>query len=166
MNKQGNLFDGVYIVYWLFIIAFLFVIAVIIVTAIYDGVTGTPGMSSEAVSKVTTINNQVGWTLDFVFLMLLLSFPMASMILGFFNNVSPFLFWGVIGITMLVVILAGAFSDAWISFSTSSTTTAAVSRLPMTKVVLDNFAIYALLCIILIAGGVFFKTKGSGGFAR
>lgn len=161
MNRRGNMFDAFQIVPMLFIIGILTVIAIMFMSSVKTAFTGT-----DAETLTTTVDTQAVWTLDFFFMMLLVSLPLASMILAFFNNIPPFFFWASIGIIMLAVILGSAFGDAWTSFVASGDSATAAARMPMMNLVLTNFGVYTFLCILIIAAGIFIKTQNPGGYGQ
>jgi hypothetical protein len=160
-----SLFDAIPVVIGLFIAGIMIVIAMFIMSGINEAVQAIDSPEAARAKTIATdTNDALPWVLDFFFLMLLITMPLASMILAFLNNIPPFFFWASIGVMLLVILLGGAFGEAWASATTDTLVQAQVSRIPMTNYVLNNFGIYSLFVITIIAAGVFIKTRSQGGY--
>lgn len=164
MNRRGNIFDSVGIIVTVFTIAILCVVGVLFVQKLYVGITSTTGLPSTATNMVTDMNTDIGWVLDFFIAMLFIAMPIGSMLLAFFNNIHPLFFWASIGVTMLVIIIGSAFGDAFVSFMNSDTITGATSEMPITTTIFNHFAMYSLFVVLIIAAGVFVKSRQIGGY--
>lgn len=165
MNRRGNVFDSVGIIITLFTVGILCLIGVVFIQQVYAGITSSTGIPATATNMVTDMNTDVGWVLDFFILMMLLAMPVASMLLAFFNNIHPLFFWASIGITMLVIIIGSAFGDAFVGVMNSDGLSAGTAVLPMSSFIFSHFGMYSLFVILLIAAGVFVKSKSAGGYA-
>ena len=162
MNKKGFMGDVFPIVALLFGIALLFITSLTFFSGLESGLNGTITDFPIAEHIVETTNNDIDWTLDFLFMMALIAFPVGSMILAYINNVPPFFFFASMGVVLLVVIFGAAFSSAWDDsndndgfFSVQS------ARMPMTNFVMSHFGVYALFCSIIIASGTYIKLKNN-----
>lgn len=166
MNRRGNVFDSIGIVVSVFTVGVLCLIGVFFIQQVYAGITSSTNIPTEATGMVTTLNNDIGWVLDFFILMMFVAMPIASMLLAFFNNIHPLFFWASIGVTMLVVIIGSAFGDSFVSIMNSGSLTTAASELPMSTMIFSHFGVYSLFVILLIGAGVFVKSRqSSGGYA-
>lgn len=164
MNRRGNVMDSIGIIITVFTVAILCLVGVLFIQKLYDGITGTAGLPSTATNMVTDMNTDIGWVLDFFIAMLFISMPIASMLLAFFNNIHPLFFWASLGLTMLVVILGAAFGDAFVSVMNSDTISSASSEMPITTTIFSHFGMYSLFVVLVIAAGVFVKSRQIGGY--
>ena len=161
MNRRGNLLDAIIIIAVIFGIAAAILGIVFIEQKLSTAFTNTPGYTGSAANQaMTNIDTDMPWTLDFVFVMLLVSFPILSMVLSFFNNVHPFFFYASIGISALVVIVGSWFATGYANLVTG-TEIGAVARnsLPMLNFILSNYVIYAVFVIFMIMLGLYVKSR-------
>jgi hypothetical protein len=165
VNRRGNFFDSFAIIITIFTIGILCFIGVLFVNQFTDGITGTTGLPTEATAIATSVDDDIGWVLDFFVMMMLMAMPIGSMLLAFFNNIHPLFFWASIGLTMLVVIVGAAFGDAFTAMINTDTFSGVVGQLPMSTWVFNNFGMYSLFVVLIIAAGVFVKSR-SGGYSQ
>lgn len=164
MNNRGNIFDAFTIVYMLFAVAIILVVGIIFVSKLSDAFDNDT-IPDRAKGMASDVDGQAGWVFDFLLLMLLVCLPLGSMILAFFNDIPPLLFWASIGVSMLVIILGSAFGDAWVTMvSDGGELGLAASRMPMTSTVFNHFGVYAFFAVLLIIAGVFVKSKSNVGY--
>lgn len=160
-NRRGSLFDMFWI---LFVIAAGLVVVLmanLFISGLNDDIQNS-NIPSRGKQFMSTFESQNDWVLDFLFVMLLISLPMVSAILAYFNNIPPFLFWASIGVLLLVVVLANIIGDAYVNVTTADGISAVMSTMPMTDYIMRHFVIYAVLCSFIIMFGVFIKPKAAG----
>lgn len=160
MNRKGFVLDVFPIISLLFVVAILFVIALNFMSGVAGGLNQT-STDPNATAIAVGMNTDLGWVLDFIFIMLLFSLPVGSMILAFLNNIPPFFFFASIGMILLAVIIGAALSDGWTSSHDDDTFDTQANRMPMTDYVMTHFGVYALFCIIVIMSGTYVKMKNS-----
>ena len=131
---------------------------------VQDGISSISGVEPVADQMITDWDNNLGWVLDFFIIMMLLAMPIASMLLAFFNNIHPLFFWASLGVTMLLVIMGSAFGDSFTAIANDGNISPVASQMPMSTLVFNNFGIYAFLCVLIIAAGVFVKTRSALGY--
>lgn len=166
MNDHGNLLDVFVILVIVFFLGIAAVSLIFVQKAVSSGLNTTLSSinSSSTVTGVgqtinSNVDNNTGWVIDFVLIMIMFSLPLLSMILAFFNNINPIFFWASFGLTMLVIVVASWFSIAYGSFISNNGLAVAASSLPMVNFIMTNFIIYAMYCTFCIAIGVFVKAK-------
>jgi len=158
-NRKGNLFDMFSILFLIAVGLLIVVMGVLFINGLNDSIQAS-NIPSHGKQFMGTFQSQNSWVLDFLFLMLLISFPMVSAILAYFNNIPPFLFWGGIGLVMLVVVFANVIGDAYVNLAGVNASIS--TELPMTDFVMRHFVAYAMLSCIIIMFGVFVKPKNVG----
>lgn len=165
-NKKGNLFDAIPILITVFVLGFVFVVALNMFSAINESTDQLPNSTEFTKAKEigTFTNDNIAWVLDFILLMMFITLPVGSMILAFFNNIPPFFFWASIGVILIVLIIGGILQDSWSESYKVDSFKLQADRMPMTTYILNNYIIYSLLVIIIIAGGVFVKTRSQIGY--
>jgi hypothetical protein len=163
MNRQGNFFDVFPIIITLFTIGIILIVGLLLVNSISDAINGS-GADPNAKRLANEISSQSNWVFDFLFVMTLIALPLFSMIIAFFNNISPLFFYASIGLIVLVIILGSAFGDAWISITQEGSINSIIGNMAMSHYIMSNFGIYALFCAIIISIGIFVKTRSDTGF--
>jgi hypothetical protein len=159
-NRKGNLFDMFWIMFTIAIALIVIVMAQLFISGLNDSIQASD-VPSRGKQFIGTFDSQNDWVLDFLFVMLLISLPLVSAILAYFNNIPPFLFWASIGVLLLVVVLANIVGDAYTNLTTAVGGISNVtSALPMTNYIMSHFVIYAILCSFVIMFGVFIKPQG------
>lgn len=166
MNRRGNINDTlliIVIIAGLAIFAFFFVFAT---HRVMDGLSGTPVISATPTSAgmINDIDTNTPWVFDFIIIMMMFGLPLLSMILAFFNNISPFFFFASIGLTMLFLVVSSWMGDVWTSFTNDADMGSTQYELPMTDFVMDNFSLYTMYCVTMIVVGVFLKNQNSAGY--
>lgn len=166
MNKRGNITDAfliIIIIAGLSIVAFFFVFAS---ERLMDGLGNTPVIAATPTSAgmINDVDTNLPWVVDFILIMIMFGLPLISMILAFFNNISPFFFFASVGLTMLFLVVSSWMGDVWTSFTRNQDMAATQSELPMTDFVMDNYPLYAMYSIIMIIIGVFLKNRNSSGY--
>lgn len=160
MNGRGNLLDAIPALIILFVIVIIVFVGMLFIDNINDAFMNTPGVPAVASDLSNDIDTQAGWTFDFIIVMLLVTLPLVSAMLAYFNDIPPYFFFATLGVLLIVIIFANAFNDSYVSFSTSSTaTTNIANRLPMTDYIMSHLVIYSLLSAAIIMFGVFMKPK-------
>lgn len=159
MSRKGFIGDAFAIIAILFTMAICFVVAM----AFFSGLDAGLNVSQYPIAQgiVTSTNSNIDWTLDFLFIMALLSFPVGSMILAYVNNIPPFFFFASFGVVLLVVVFGAAFSQGWKDASEDGIFGLQADRMPMMDFVMTHFAVYALFCVVMIAAGTYVKLKNS-----
>jgi hypothetical protein len=162
-NRKGFVQDAITIVISLFTISVLFIAALSFFSGVSAGMNSTLTTPETQQGKDIAVytNDNVDWVLDFLFAMLFISLPIASMILAFFNNIPSFFFFGSLGLVLLVVIIGGAFGEAWISSSADSNFGIQAVRMPITNIILSNFGLYSLFIMVIILVGTYVKMSDS-----
>jgi hypothetical protein len=164
-DKKGFLFDAIPIIFGLFIAAIFIVVALILVGKINDGVQEITSPDATRAKAITSdINSDIDWVLDFFFVMLLVAMPLGAMVLAFLNNIPPFFFWVSIGVMLTAIYFGGALGSALEVFAEDTLIGDHLSRVPMTKFVINNFGMYALFVTVIVAAGVFIKTRSQMGY--
>lgn len=164
MNKRGNIMDMLTIFVILLVAIILVIVFLVFQRKVNDTIqainqTAGPGVNTAYAADVSqSMDDNFGWVLDFIIIMLFISLPIVSMMLAFMNYIPPFLFYAVIGITMLMVALGAGFSLGFTNLINGSSDAAiASSRIPMTSFVFSHFGFYTLFAMILIISGVYVK---------
>lgn len=165
-QKKGFVQDAITIIVLLFSVALIFIVALQFFSGLSQGLNQslTTPETARGLAIAEQTNEDAGWVFDFIFAMLFISLPIASMILAFFNDIPSFFFWGSLGIVFLVIIFGGAFAEAWSSAGTDPVFGLQVQRMPITDIIMSNFGIYALFVVVIILAGTFVKTRSYGGF--
>lgn len=158
--------DGVGILVTIFTIGILCFVGVLFINELNDGISGTTGLPSEATDMTADLDTNIGWVLDFFVVMMFLALPIVSMLLAFFNNIHPLFFWASLGITMLLVIIGSAFGDSFVSITSDATLGAVSAQMPMSTLLFNNFGMYSLFVVLLIAAGVFMKARSGLGYGQ
>lgn len=162
-GRRGNLFDMFWILFAIGVGLIIVVMAQMFISGLNDSIQASD-IPSRGKQFIGTFDSQNDWVLDFLFVMLLISLPLVSAILAYFNNIPPFLFWASIGVLLLVVVLANIIGDAYTNLTTAAGGISNVtSALPMTNFIMSHFVIYAILCSMIIMFGVFIKPQGQYG---
>jgi hypothetical protein len=162
MNNKGNIFDVFLILGIGFMIMLCVVVGIYLAgkvnTAIQDA-----GVSDDAKTMVSNINNDLPSTVDFIVLIILIIMPIVSAILAFFNNIHPLFFFVGIGMMLLIVLAGAAYKEVW-EDTTAGELSATAQSMPMTNFVLNHFGVYSLLCGIIVLYGLYSKIT-SGGYS-
>ena len=162
--------DGITIVFLLFIIVIVAIVFLVFQRKLNDAVqnlTNVPGSANvlPAQQYSQDMDNNFGWVADFLIIMLLVGFPLVSMVLAFLNNIPPFLFYGSLGLTILVVALGAGFSTGFVSLiGSGNDTSVAAARMPMSSFVFSHFGVYAFFVVLLIILGVYVKQRSPMGY--
>lgn len=162
-NRRGNLFDMFPIVFMICVALIFAIMAILFINGINDAIQSA-NIGSAGKQFMNNIQSQNDWVVDFLFVMFLISLPVVSAILAYFNNIPPFLFWASIGVIMLVIILANVMSDAYVNITNVSGMTVVTSSIPMTDYIMRHFVIYAFVACAIIMFGVFLKPKSQYGY--
>jgi hypothetical protein len=119
-------------------------------------------------AKVMTqnINNDAPGALDFIIIMIMLGFPLASMILAFFNDIHPLFFYASFIIVLFIILMGYAYSGLWDKYKATDIGLASSMSMPMTNFIMSHFGLYSLLASFLILFGTFVKIRGQsyGGY--
>lgn len=165
-QKKGFVQDAITIIITLFTIGVIFVVGLMFFSGLSSGLNEslTTPETAKGLEIATYTNDTIDWVMDFIFAMLFISLPIASMILAFFNNIPNFFFWGSLGIVLLVVVLGGAFADSWGSMNSDSVIGIQMARLPITSIIMNNFGLYSFFIIVIILAGTYIKTQQGGAY--
>lgn len=164
-NNRGNIFDSFSIIFILAFAVVVLLLFVLIIKKFSIIINADPAMPDAGKEFIGTIQSQNGWTMDFLFIMLLISLPLASMILAFFNNIPPFMFWASFGLTMLVVLFGNVLGDAYMNLVATGDMATITWDLPMTNYVMSHFALYSFIVVLMIIFGVYIKQRNQMGYS-
>lgn len=162
-GKKGSLFDMFPVMFIIAVALIVMILGLLFMNSLNTAIQGA-NVGSAGKQFISTFNTQNNWVLDFLFVMLLISLPLVSAILAYFNNIPPFLFWASIGVVLLVIVLANIISDAYVNITTVSGMQTVTSNMPMTHYIMSHFVIYAFLCCTIIMFGVFIKPRNPYGY--
>ena len=87
-----------------------------------------------------------------------------SMLLAFFNNIHPLFFWASLGLTMLMVIIGSAFGDSFTSIANDTSFLGVTAQMPYSTIIFSHFGMYSLFVVLVIAAGVFVKSRSQAGY--
>lgn len=163
MNRRGTLMDAFPALVSVFLFAMTCVVVVYFIGT-FNTAMQASDVSQDAKDLTDNWNDQVPWVFDFLIVMLMVALPIVSLILAFFNNIHPLLYWASMGLSLILVIVGSSIGEAWNAVTDTGTLTSSASNLPMTDWILSHFALYAIFCIIVIGYGVFVKTRNAGGY--
>lgn len=159
MNNKGSFFDIIVI------ISILFIGVIISVIGLYfiNNIAHTFSISTNVPSSVniigSTIENETPGVFDFVLIAIIIGLPLISMILAFFTDIHPILFFVIILLTILVVFTGIGYKYMWEKFATTEVGLFGANNLPMTTFIMNNFSIYVLFCSFVIIFASYVKIR-------
>lgn len=165
ISNKGNIADMLTIMLILGGALIVMIVFILFVNKVNASINSDPTIPSQGKIFISNIQSQNGWTLDFIFIMALISLPLVSAMLAYFNNIPPVFFWASIGVLMMVIIIANIISDAYVNILVVDDVRTITSSIPMTNFVMTHFVIYAFISSVIILLGVFMKPKNVAGYA-
>lgn len=163
MNKKGTIFDGIVILLIILVFGILLTISLYFINTVNEQFQDDNTVPQAAKDITGGFNTQASWVFDFLGVMAMISLPIISLILAFFNNIHPLFFWASFSLSLIILIFASSIGDMWISI-TDDTLASTVARMPMMDWLLSNYGFYALFIIATVGFGVFVKSRDVGGY--
>lgn len=164
-DRKGFVMDAIPIIVMLFGFAIVSVVAMKFFAGVDAGLNlSTDPNAARGVAIAAQVNDDIDWVMDFILVMAMVSLPIGSMILAFFNNIPPFFYFASLGVVLLVVVFGAALAEGWTNSNDTAEFSSGSSRLPMTNFIMENFGKYALFCIMIIMAGTYVKIQNSQGF--
>lgn len=157
-SRRGNLMDMFTVIAMIGLALGVGLIFITIVNGLNDEIQSSD-IPSEGKLFMSTIQSQNGWALDFIFIMLLIALPLGSAILAYLNNIPPWLYIVSTGLWLLVILIANVVGDAYLALAAEPGLATTIQEVPMTNYVMSNFMVYAFVCLVIIAFGVYAKSR-------
>lgn len=163
MNKRGTILDAIYIMGLLFIVAIIAAIGIFLSDKINTAIQGSD-IPADAKVMNQNLAGDIPGAVDFIFLMVFIGLPIASLVLAFFNNIHPILFYITVALSFIILFAAIAYAQLWDKFQTTTVGVYAVSNIPMTNFILEHMGVYTLLVIVIILFGTYIKSRNPAGY--
>jgi len=159
MNKKGTIMDFLYIVVALFIIALSTIIAFTVWDSYNtqvkeDGLGNSSIYPSLEANMNTTMNN-----MDYLFVFLMVGLTIALIISVFMIKSHPVFFWITMLFIIIVLIIAGALSNAYEMVGDNAELKAGHDNYPAMEFVMDNLPLFILLIAAMAIIALYAKSR-------
>lgn len=163
MNRRGNVFDVILILGIVFLAVIMSVVGIKFMNTFTQAINSTTSSNFDTAKTATqNFNNDVPSTLDFILLMIAIGFPLASMVLAFFNNIHPLFFYATTGVVIFIVLVGGAYGTLYEKFAATSIGQEGAVSLPMMNFIMSHFGLYAILTSVIVLFGTYVKIRSAG----
>lgn len=143
----------------LFAIGIVFILGYAVFGEINDFFQESDIISSEGKNISDSLMGRYPTLFDNLFMFIVIGLALATIAGAFFIFAHPALFWLSVPVMAFIIWLGGLFSNIFVSITTNDQVAAAALSFPKTTFIFNNFVMFIVIFVLLIAIALFAKQQ-------